>query len=345
MKEKPSRAKAVRSEDPGASRRGKRRTSGAQTLEQSVVDSAAEAIVVVDLEGNIRLWNLYAERLFQRSARQMLGEKFTQLFPAEMHDRVQNCLDKAAAGQARENVELVYPASQARRVDLWLSSAPLESFQEAGVVLLLRDWSRKRKEIERINEENLELSETLGQLGLAHAELQETKRELELLTIFDDLTKLYNRRYFFHRAKTEFARALRYQHPLGLLLLDFDRFKSVNDELGHPFGDAVLRQAGMLVLGTIRTVDIAARYGGEEFVILAPDTPMEGLKVLGERLRVTFEEYTFVHEGQSRQVTLSAGGCAVPPYRFADLDEMLRRTDEMMYRAKETRNRVECEQG
>lgn len=312
-------------------------------LASLLVDSAREGIVVLDAAGKVVFWNPCAEAIFGRRAKEVEGKSFAAIFPVKMQEELTGYIGRART-RAERHLHLSLPLSQTRTVDLCLCSAPLEGDVKGRVVLFLRDGCSKIQEVERLTEQNLQLNETVGRLGVAHAELQETTRELEILTIFDELTKLYNRRYFFHRARSEFARALRYKQPLGLLFLDFDHFKLVNDELGHPFGDAVLRDAGMLVLGSIRTVDIAARYGGEEFAILAPSTPAKGLQILAERIRTTFEEHVFVHERSSRRVTVSIGGCAVPPYRFADLDEMLRRADEMLYRAKETRNRVECEQ-
>lgn len=307
-----------------------------------ILDCAPEAIIVLDSQGDILVWNPHAEALFGRTAGEMAGQQFPDLFPVEMRKPLTDCIEKSLQGITLENIEVTYAKSLSRNIDLIINSSLFKEGNEPRILLLVRNWSRKKKEIEKVHAQNLELSESLGELGVEHIRLKEANRELEILTIFDELTRLYNRRYFFHRARTEFARALRYRQPMAVLLLDLDHFKQVNDENGHLFGDAVLRDSGMLILGAIRTTDIPARYGGEEFIILAPETPAEGAYTIGERLRKCYEEYVFSFEEQSRHVTISIGACAIPPYRFADLDEMIRQADEALYRAKETRNQVVC---
>ncbi len=168
---------------------------------------------------------------------------------------------------------------------------------------------------------------------------------LEQESITDALTGLYNRRYLDRRLDEEFARAQRYALPLAVLLLDIDHFKRVNDSYGHQTGDQVLSDLGKLALSTARNTDIAARYGGEEFLVIAPNTPAASAEVLAERLRKIVASHTLSVAGGASQpvaleVTVSVG--------VADLgrginspQELVRRADEALYRAKQAgRNRV-----
>ena len=107
-----------------------------------------------------------------------------------------------------------------------------------------------------------------------------------MIAITDGLTGLYNHRHFYERLAQEVKRALRYDLPLSLLMIDIDDFKLFNDRLGHPSGDALLRAlADVLMAETRQQVDIVARYGGEEFAILLPSTGAVGATSAGRRLR------------------------------------------------------------
>src|SRR5207248_2748658 len=104
------------------------------------------------------------------------------------------------------------------------------------------------------------------------ARLRDSRRELERLSVTDDLTGLYNRRYVMEALGNEVRRARRLQHPFTLLMLDVDRFKEYNDAYGHLAGDAALARVAAVLKESTRDVDCAARYGGEEFVVLLPET-------------------------------------------------------------------------
>ena len=105
------------------------------------------------------------------------------------------------------------------------------------------------------------------------------------LAITDGLTGLYNRRHFFVKAQEEYERALRYNHPLSILMIDVDHFKHVNDEHGHQTGDLVLKQVAESCRKALRQVDIIGRYGGEELVVLMPETAQDAALQAAERLR------------------------------------------------------------
>jgi diguanylate cyclase (GGDEF)-like protein len=160
--------------------------------------------------------------------------------------------------------------------------------------------------------------------------------------ITDSLTGLYNRRFFEEHLRLETIRAGRRNRPLGLLILDVDRFKSVNDRHGHPAGDVVLRQVSDRLRATARSYDLVSRYGGEEFAVLAPDMPREALFALAERLRTAVSgEPIVVHDGLSLAVTVSIGvaGCDSddPGHVTGNaVERLVRSADRALYRAKET---------
>ncbi len=171
------------------------------------------------------------------------------------------------------------------------------------------------------------------------------QRRLEELSITDDLTRLHNRRHLFARFEEEFERAKRHEKSLSCVIIDIDNFKSVNDRFGHQKGDTVLRSIADIIQSHSRISDTVARYGGEEFVMLLPETDAPGARFVAEKVRKVVEEHgADGNEFASVQVTVSLGIATTTPSEFAHVeneDELLRRADEALYRAKSAgKNRV-----
>lgn len=175
--------------------------------------------------------------------------------------------------------------------------------------------------------------------------LSDAYSTIEKMSITDDLTRLFNRRYFHDRLDEEIARARRYDHPVSLLLMDIDHFKKINDKYGHQAGDEVLRSIGGILQSNTRSADIVARYGGEEFVALLPETGQNTARVTAEKLRATIEQHPFILPDRSLiHVTASFG---VSSLGMADTtaaalaDRIVKMADDAMYEAKQAgRNRV-----
>jgi len=311
-----------------------------------VLESAGEGIIVLDSEGRVNFSNEQAAILINRKGENLGGSLFSSFFSMDSRDRLRFALGRVVnEGVIEPAIELILrPVIEQGASHLLASAARLAGAKELGMVLTLRDWTGVRRQMDLMRERIEELSETLGELGVEHIQLWENSEKLESMAIYDDLTKLYNRRYFSLRGKEEFARALRHKGALGVLMLDLDHFKRVNDEMGHLFGDAVLQQSGALIRQTVRVTDIAVRYGGEEFLILAPETAGTGLEVLAERLRLAFEKHEYAYEEISRRVTVSVGGTSIPPYRFESMERLVAEADKALYEAKGNRNRAVCKQ-
>ena len=158
----------------------------------------------------------------------------------------------------------------------------------------------------------------------------------------DGLTGLYNRRYLDERLAAEVSYAHRHKEQLGFLMFDIDHFKKVNDTHGHLAGDAVLAAVGQKVAGLVRAEDVVARYGGEEIAMLVRGISLEGLKVLGERVRRAVSEIVVPVDGVSIKVTVSVGiACLAECDAHATGDLVVALADERLYRAKSGgRNRV-----
>jgi len=135
----------------------------------------------------------------------------------------------------------------------------------------------------------------------------QAEKELELLAATDPLTGLFNRRYFDEHAEKHVTKQGS-GGETGLLLMDIDYFKTINDEHGHEVGDFVLKELARLLSVHVRSGDILARYGGEEFALLLPRTSEREMEQIAERLRREVAQNVFDHMGKELRVTMSVGG-------------------------------------
>ncbi len=173
------------------------------------------------------------------------------------------------------------------------------------------------------------------------AELRESVNNTMALAVTDDLTGLYNRRYFDRHLTMMLGKAQSQDRDMAVMMLDIDHFKSVNDAHGHDVGDTVLREFALRVKRNVRGVDLACRFGGEEFVVLMPDTDYRQAESVAERVRAAVAERNFdIGGGKDISVTVSLG--VTLNERLTDTPEsVLKRADVALYRAKrEGRNRV-----
>jgi diguanylate cyclase (GGDEF)-like protein/PAS domain S-box-containing protein len=171
----------------------------------------------------------------------------------------------------------------------------------------------------------------------AEDSLTKANERLARLALCDGLTGLTNRRGFDHAFEKEFARGAREGKPLGVLLIDVDKFKTYNDTYGHQSGDRCLQLISQEIQAILkRPGDLGARYGGEEFVALLPDTDAAGAIRVGETLRAAVKSLNLLHKGSDRGVvTISIGATShVPGQEFRQPEDLLRRADDALYGAK-----------
>jgi diguanylate cyclase (GGDEF)-like protein len=155
------------------------------------------------------------------------------------------------------------------------------------------------------------------------------------------MTGLFNRRHFSELGQVEVERAVRYQRGLGVLMVDIDLFKRVNDTLGHRAGDAVLQAVSRMCRAQLRSSDIIGRYGGEEFAIVLPESSEERARAVAERIRASIEATPIDTPNGPAQVTISLGLALLSP-TDNDLELLLDSADRAMYEAKQAgRNRVQ----
>lgn len=166
--------------------------------------------------------------------------------------------------------------------------------------------------------------------------------ELEKMASHDELTQLYNRRYFYDRFREGLERSRISKQSLALILLDIDGLKTLNDEYGHAVGDALIASLGRVIEKHIRTSDVPARLGGDEFAILMPDTDKRGAFTLAQRLWTELEDRPmYEHEGIRLMLSVSIGVSGYP-WGGEDIDEMIRWADADMYANKVSRRLPEA---
>lgn len=173
------------------------------------------------------------------------------------------------------------------------------------------------------------------------ARREEMEKALTMEATTDFLTGLANRRSFMERLKSEMARIRRYGGVGSLIMLDIDRFKSVNDSYGHNVGDQVLAGLGELLAGSVRECDLPGRIGGEEFLIFLSETSIDGAGCFAERVRKSIKGRPVTTEDGPVSFTVSIGVTQINK-EDSSMDEVIARADRAMYRAKELgRDRVE----
>jgi len=164
--------------------------------------------------------------------------------------------------------------------------------------------------------------------------------EWEDLASVDGLTGLFNRRHFLELAESEWSRFDRYDRPLSLMMVDVDRFKSINDRFGHDVGDRVIQHVATLSREGKRASDIVSRIGGEEFVMLLPETSLDSAVLVAERLRRRIAD-TPLLDASARVALTASIGVAEADGRTGDIAALMKRADEALYRAKNAgRDRV-----
>ncbi len=216
-------------------------------------------------------------------------------------------------------------ADLAQTFDIDIEEPKLLDFivEQAKEVLILRNLNQLK------HAESLQME--AKQLESKTAELEEQNRR-------DGLTQLYNRRYFDESIEIEFNNACKYKWPLGLIFIDIDHFKKINDTLGHEAGDEVLRQFSNVLLDCTRNSDLVARYGGEEFTVILPGTSKEGVTITCERIVRAFRNKTMrLGNGHISRISVSAGACVYDGNNTSIKDwyELVRKADQATYQSKD----------
>ena len=289
-----------------------------------VVESISEGVYFLDRGGLITYWNKGAERITGFVREEVVGTKCSDNLLRHTNEKGKElCVDGCPLAVCMEDslpreAEVYLHHKKGHRVPVIVHAIPIhdEDSLAIGAIEIFSDRSERS--------------------GLL-TELETLKKEV----LTDVLTGLGNRRYATLSAESAFRELEAEGTEFGLLILDIDRFKLVNDEYGHAIGDRVLRMIGWTLANAVRRNDAAARWGGEEFVVICPRLRMSVLAEVGERTRALIERsWISLEDGRKIISTVSIGGAMAR--RGDTLETLVARADERLYACKNAgRNCVE----
>jgi diguanylate cyclase (GGDEF)-like protein len=180
-------------------------------------------------------------------------------------------------------------------------------------------------------QQKAEINSLAARLDAAYKELESTNARLKETSFKDEVTGLYNRRFFSLRLEEELSRYRRFNHPVSVVLLDLDGFKAVNDDLGHAVGDDTLRDIAQILMKHSRGINVVSRYGGDEFAVLLVETSKAGARLYADRIREVVAKYPFSH---GKVITASFGVASLPDDEAGTAEDLFRAADEALYTAK-----------
>jgi diguanylate cyclase (GGDEF)-like protein len=292
----------------------------------ALVEQMLDGMIVLDDRQRIIDINLSARNLLPGGQTINIGSTLTEAIP-------DFSFSSNKGNTSTQTLAFNIPGEKSRYIDVRFSVIDGKSAGVNCSLLLFRDIT-KRKNTE------IELNRANKELGARIEEIQILQNQLREESIRDPLTGLYNRRYLEDALEREFARAQREKYQVGIIMLDIDHFKKVNDSYGHIVGDVVLQKLAKVLMTSFRLEDIICRFGGEEFLIVMPATSAITAIERVEDFRKVLEKTVIDGIGNPIQITVSAG-VAVFPDNGSTMDDMIHTADQAMYKAKAAgRNQV-----
>lgn len=287
-----------------------------QIVNAAILDASIDPILMISTSGIIETASKTFSKTFGWAADDITGKKLDKLLTHQYKDKYQKIItnyndltDSVLIGNTQE-VICVNRMNHEFPCEISLNYIYIPELKESFFTAILRDISTRKS----------------------------FEQKLGWLSTHDDLTRIYNRRFFNEQLNTEWRRMLRSQEPLALIMVDIDHFKNYNDSLGHQIGDqCLLKVASCLQESSRRASDIVARYGGEEFVLLLPATSIDGAKQVAVNIQSRLSNLNIPHpnSGTSKKITISLGVAAMVPLLGCSQERLIRFANHALYTAKQ----------
>ena len=288
-------------------------------------------VFVLDTQARVMIWNRACEQLTGVPAHEVLG---TGEHWRSFYEHRRPTLADLVLQNRSEDVRRILPRSAAESSSTGLC---IESWFDMPRAGRRRYLAADASPIYGADGELAAVVETLRDL----TDEKMAQVALEQLATRDGLTGLANRRCFDDTLHAEWARAMRQQQPLSLLMVDVVNFKAYNDANGHLGGDECLKRIARAVASEIRANDLVARYGGEEFAVILPNQSLKGAAIVAERIRCRVEQLQLPSAAPTRHVTVSIGAATAMAGPDNNASQLVATADAALYRAKHLgRNRI-----
>jgi diguanylate cyclase (GGDEF)-like protein/PAS domain S-box-containing protein len=294
-----------------------------EIIHSAILDASIDPILMISKQGIIETASKTIARTFGWTAEEIVGKSFDSILTHQYKDKYNsiiiqqdNIVDSTLLGNTQEAI-CINRMHREFPCEISLNYIEIPELEESFFTAVLRDISIRKS----------------------------YEQKLGWLSSHDDLTKIYNRRYFNIQIDKEWRRMLRSREPLALIILDIDYFKSYNDSLGHQIGDqCLIKIASCLQDSSRRAGDVVARYGGEEFVLLLPATDLDGAKTVGENIQRCISNLNIPHPNSqtSKKITVSLGIAAMIPLRGCSYERLIRFADQALYTAKQNGRNKFC---
>jgi diguanylate cyclase (GGDEF)-like protein/PAS domain S-box-containing protein len=282
---------------------------------KKIVENLGDGLYLVDRDRVITYWNKGAERITGFTADEVVGRSCSENILTHMNPEGTTLCNticpmaKCMADEQPGEAELFLHHKEGHRIPISVRVNPLtdKAGRVIGGVELFTDISNR-------NTNELRL------------------KELEKLVMLDPLTQLANRNYIQKEMEIRFAEKKRFNIPFGLLFMDIDHFKKVNDTYGHNIGDTVLKFVADTLVNNSRPFDIYGRWGGEEFIGILRNISLQDLERIGQRLRTLVENSYLIQDKKKLQVTISIGATLVD--EDDTMESLMIRADQLLYESK-----------
>lgn len=289
---------------------------------KNLMDNLSDGVYFVDRDRRITYWNHGAERITGYTKEQVIGKRCMDNILIHVNDKGESlCLNhcpivKSISDNSIQEAEVFLHHQNGSRVPVMVRTSPIQdsSGEVIGAVETFSDISRMMLERRRI-------------------------QYFEANLMVDMLTGIPNRRYMDMKLTTHLVEYREYNLGFGVLFIDIDEFKSINDRLGHNVGDEVIKMVARTLNHNLRASDLIGRWGGEEFVGIFNNVNLQQLATIAEKLRMLVEKSHCDLHNDIIGVTISVGGTLAQPND--DIPNIIKRADQLMYQCKqEGRNRV-----